>query len=172
MPPMADPLSRFRSRERVFSRSILDRLIDGNPDQPRDPPTSATEQIRELREGIRRDLEALLNTRRRPTAPPSAYEELGDALVSYGVDGMVSANLVTDEAKLRLARLIERRIALFETRLSDVRVTILKSRGNGERALRLRIEASFRIHEELPPISFESTIDPSTQRFLVEAGHG
>jgi type VI secretion system protein ImpF len=169
---MADPLDRYRSRERVFSRSLLDRLIDQNPDQPRDAPMSTAEQIRELREGIRRDLEALLNTRRRPTAPPSAHEELGDALVSYGVDGMVSANLVTDEAKLRLARLIERRIALFETRLSDIRVTILKSRTNGERALRMRIEAAFRIHEEMPPISFESTIDPSTQRFLVEAGHG
>jgi type VI secretion system protein ImpF len=169
---MADPLERYRPRERVLARSILDRLLDTNPDLSQDPPLSTAEQIRELREGIRRDLEALLNTRRRPTAPPSLHEELGDALVSYGVDGMVSANLVTDEAKLRLARIIERRITLFETRLSDVRVTILKSRTNGERALRMRIQATFRVHEGMPPISFESTIDPSTQRFLVEATNG
>ncbi|MEZ2223283.1 type VI secretion system baseplate subunit TssE [Rhizobium sp. RCC_161_2] len=169
---MADPLERYRPRERVLARSILDRLLDTNPDLSQDPPLSTAEQIRELREGIRRDLESLLNTRRRPTAPPSLHEELGDALVSYGVDGMVSANLVTDEAKLRLARIIERRITLFETRLSDVRVTILKSRTNGERALRMRIQATFRVHEGMPPISFESTIDPSTQRFLVEATNG
>lgn len=169
---MADPLERYRPRERVLARSILDRLLDSNPDLSQDPPASTAEQIRELREGIRRDLEALLNTRRCPTAPPPVYEELGDALVSYGVDGMVSANLVTDEAKLRLARIIERRISLFETRLSEVRVTILKSRTNGERALRMRIQAAFRVHEGMPPISFESTIDPSTQRFLVEAANG
>jgi type VI secretion system protein ImpF len=169
---MVDPLERYRPRERVLARSILDRLMDTNPDMSQDPPLSTAEQIREMREGIRRDLEALLNTRRRPTAPPSACEELGDALVSYGVDGMVSANLVTDEAKLRLARIIERRITLFETRLSDVRVTILKSRTNGERALRMRIQATFRVHEGMPPINFESTIDPSTQRFLVEAANG
>lgn len=169
---MVDPLERYRPRERVLARSILDRLMDTNPDMSQDPPLSTAEQVREMREGIRRDLEALLNTRRRPTAPPSACEELGDALVSYGVDGMVSANLVTDEAKLRLARIIERRITLFETRLSDVRVTILKSRTNGERALRMRIQATFRVHEGMPPISFESTIDPSTQRFLVEAANG
>jgi type VI secretion system protein ImpF len=146
--------------------------MDSSPDLSRDPPLTMPEQIREMREAIRRDLEALLNTRRRPTAPPSALEELGDALVSYGVDGMVSANLVTDEAKLRLARVIERRISLFETRLSDVRVTILKSRTAGERALRMRILATFRVHEGMPPISFESTIDPSTQRFLVEPANG
>lgn len=168
---MVDPLERYRPQERTLARSIIDRLVDANPDLSQDPPLSTTEQIRELREGLRRDLEALLNTRRRPTAPPSACEELGDALVSYGVDGMVSANLVTDEAKLRLARVIERRITLFETRLSDVRVTILKSRSNGERALRMRIQATFRVHEGMPPISFESMIDPSTQRFLVEAAN-
>lgn len=169
---MADPLERYRPRDRVLARSILDRLIDEEPDRGVDPPVSLSQQIREVRESIRRDLEALLNTRRCPTAPPSSLPELKDALTSYGVDGMVSANLVTDEAKLQLARMIERRIAMYETRLSDVRVTILKSRTMTERALRMRIQATFRLHDGMPPISFESTIDPSTQRFLVEAAGG
>lgn len=169
---MADPLDRYRPRDRVLARSILDRLIDEAPDRMIDLPMSATAQTREVRESIRRDLEALLNTRRNPKGPPTTLSELKDALVSYGVDGMVSANLVTDEAKLKLARMIERRISLFETRLSEVQVTILKSRTMTERALRMRIDATFRLHEGMPPISFESTIDPSTQRFLVEASNG
>lgn len=169
---MVDPLERYRPRDRVLSRSILDRLIDDAPDRDFDPPASVTDQTRQMREAIRRDLESLLNTRRCPSAPPSELAELKDALVSYGLDGMVSANLVTDEAKLALARMIERRISMFETRLSDVRVTILKSRTMTERALRMRIQATFRLHEGMPPISFESTIDPSTQRFLVEAANG
>ncbi|AHG49402.1 type VI secretion protein (plasmid) [Rhizobium leguminosarum bv. trifolii CB782] len=169
---MVDPLERYRQRDRVLARSILDRLIDEAPDRAADPPMSFVDQVRDVREAIRRDLEALLNTRHCPATPPAALAELKDALVSYGVDGVVSANLMTEEAKLKLAATIERRIALFETRLSDVRVTILKSRTMTERALRLRIQASFRLHEGMPPISFESTIDPSTQRFLVEAGNG
>ncbi|RFB83156.1 type VI secretion protein [Rhizobium leguminosarum bv. trifolii] len=169
---MADPLERYRLRDRVLSRSILDRLIDEAPDRAADPPMSFVDQVREVREAIRRDLEALLNTRRCPTTPPTALSELRDALVSYGVDGIVSANLMTDQAKLRLAEAIERRVALFETRLADIRVTILKSRTMTERALRMRIQATFRLHEGMPPISFESTIDPSTQRVLVEAAHG
>ncbi|MBB3649667.1 type VI secretion system protein ImpF [Rhizobium sp. BK619] len=169
---MVDPLERYRLRDRVLSRSILDRLIDEAPDRVVDPPVSFVDQVREVREAIRRDLEALLNTRRAPATPPAVLSELKDALVSYGVDGIVSANLMTDQAKLKLAEAIERRIALFETRLADVRVTILKSRTMTERALRMRIQATFRLHEGMPPISFESTIDPSTQRFLVEAGNG
>ncbi|AIC31004.1 type VI secretion system lysozyme-related protein (plasmid) [Rhizobium etli bv. mimosae str. IE4771] len=169
---MADPLERYRLRDRVLSRSILDRLIDEAPDRAVDPPMSFVDQVREVREAIRRDLEALLNTRRCPTTPPAALSELRDALVSYGVDGIVSANLMTDQAKLKLAEAIERRVALFETRLADIRVTILKSRTMTERALRMRIQATFRLHEGMPPISFESTIDPSTQRVLVEAAHG
>ena len=169
---MADPLDRYRPGERVLARSVLDRLLDASPDSENDPLVSLTGQIQEIRESIRRDLEALLNTRRRPIAPPSGLPELKDALVSYGVDGIVSANLVTDESKFALARAIERRIALFETRLSDVRVTILRNRDAGERTLRMRIQATFRLHDGMPPISFESTIDPSTQRFLVEAPRG
>ncbi|MGO8105384.1 type VI secretion system baseplate subunit TssE [Rhizobium leguminosarum] len=169
---MVDPLERYRLRDRVLARSILDRLIDEAPDRTVDPPMSFVDQVRDVREAIRRDLEALLNTRRCPATPPAALSELRDALVSYGVDGIVSANLMTDQAKLKLAQAIERRIALFETRLADVRVTILKSRTMTERALRMRIQATFSLHEGMPPISFESTIDPSTQRFLVEAAHG
>ncbi|TDK39694.1 type VI secretion system baseplate subunit TssE [Rhizobium deserti] len=169
---MVDPLERYRPRDRVLARSILDRLIDDEPDRMFDPPVSMVDQVRDMRESVRRDLEALLNTRRCPEAPPAPLVELRDALVSYGVDGMVSANLATDEAKLKLAQMVERRISMFETRLSDVRVTILKSRTMTERALRMRIQATFRLHEGMPPISFESTIDPSTQRFLVEAANG
>lgn len=165
---MADPLERYRARERVLARTVLDRLLDDRPEAASDPPTSVTEQVREMREAIRRDIEALLNTRRCPTTPPAAYAELSDTLVNYGVDGMVSANLATDESKARLVRIIERRIATFETRLTDIRVTILKGRSLAERALRLRIEASFRLVDGMPPISFESVIDPSNQRFSVE----
>lgn len=169
---MVDPLEQYRALQRTLSRSVLDRLLDDAPDAETDMLVSLKDQAREMREVIRRDLEALLNTRRNPASPPAALKELSDALVSYGVDGILSANLVTDASKARLARSIERRISLFETRLADVHVTILKNRTDGDRALRMRIQASFRLQEGMPPISFESRIDPSTQQFLVEATNG
>lgn len=169
---MVDPLEHYRAKQRTLARSVLDRLLDDAPDVDTDPPLSLSDQVREMREVIRRDLEALLNTRRNPAGPSSELKELADALVCYGVDGVLSANLVTDMSKEKLAQSIERRISMFETRLSDVRVTILKNRTDGDRALRMRIQATFRLHEGMPPISFESKIDPSTQRFLVETANG
>ncbi|QCJ00420.1 type VI secretion system baseplate subunit TssE [Agrobacterium larrymoorei] len=169
---MVDPLEQYRPKQRTLSRSVLDRLLDDAPDMDSDPLLSLSDQVREMRELIRRDLEALLNTRRNPAGPPAILKELTDALVCYGVDGVLSANLVTDASKEKLAQNIERRISMFETRLSDVRVTILKNRIDGDRALRMRILATFRLHEGMPPISFESKIDPSTQRFLVESANG
>ncbi|GAB1584259.1 type VI secretion system baseplate subunit TssE [Phyllobacterium phragmitis] len=168
---MVSPLDRYIPRERAWARSILDRLLDGSPDL-KDPPVSPVDQMLEIREAIRRDLEALLNTRRSPITPPSELRELGNSLVCYGIDGIVSMNLVTEEAKLALARALEKRIAIFETRLSDIRVTILKSGATGKRTLRIRIEATFRPQDGLPPISFETMVDPSTQRFSLEVLHG
>lgn len=169
---MADPLENFRPGNRQVVRSVLDRLLDDAPYSPADPPVSYAVQVREMREAIRRDLELLLNTRRCIQSPGIAYAELQNSLCTFGVDGVVSANLMTDEAKLALARSIERSISRFETRLSNVRVTILKSRSMTARALRMRIEATFRLHEGMPPISFESVIDPSSQRFQVEGSDG
>ncbi|GHC69517.1 type VI secretion system baseplate subunit TssE [Limoniibacter endophyticus] len=169
---MADhPLERYRAKDRILARSLLDRLLDDAPDQAQDQPLTIPQQVREMREALRRDLEALLNTRRNPVGAPTELTELRDALVNYGVDGLVSVNLATDQAKLQLAHAIERRIALFEPRLQDVSVTILK-RNAHERALRMRIEGTFRLWDDMPPISFESTIDPSNQRISVEAQNG
>jgi type VI secretion system protein ImpF len=167
---MADPLAKYQQQDRVIASSVIDRLLDNEPDRPADPPMSIPAQIRQLRESIRRDLEALLNTRRSPMSPPAHLSELSDSAFTYGVDGFVSANLVTDQAKTALARALQQRIATTETRLSDVRVTVLRNRSTGERTLRMRIEASFRLQEGMPPIRFETTIDPSSQRFSIEAG--
>lgn len=168
---MADPLARYVQQDRTIASSVLDRLLDSEPDRPTDQFMSISAQTRQLRECIRRDLEALLNTRRSPVSPPQQMSELSDSALSYGVDGFVSANLVTDEAKIALAYALERRIARTETRLANVHVTILKNRTTGERTLKMRIEASFRLQEGMPPIHFETTIDPSSQRFSIEAAN-
>ncbi|MBO0662662.1 type VI secretion system baseplate subunit TssE [Jiella sp. MQZ9-1] len=169
---MPDPLDRFVPSTAGYARPLLDRLIDAEPDSPEDAPQRPVDQMRQLREGIRRDLEALLNTRRNPVSTPAALPALDSALVSYGIDGFVAANLATEAAKLRFARAVERRIAMFETRLSNVSVTIIKRSDDRDRALRMRIQATFRLYEGMPPIRLESMVDPSTSRIEIEAPHG
>jgi len=76
---MADPLERYRPTGEVLARSLFDRLCDSDPDLAADAPRTIGEQMGELREALRRDLERLLNTRRPPVWtifrtrwPPSA----------------------------------------------------------------------------------------------------
>jgi type VI secretion system protein ImpF len=169
---MADPLDRFRPVAETLSRSVLDRLIDLDPDLAVDPPKTIGVQTSELREALRRDLEVLLNTRRPPASPPRELAELTDALVSFGVDDFFADPLVTDEQRAAFARRLEARIRLFEPRLENVRVYPLADRHPSERALRLRIEAVHVARGGLPPVSFETAIDPTTQRVVVEAPRG
>ena len=64
---------------------LLDRLIDDAPDQERDPPMSAAEAMAALRNSVRRDLEALLNARRRWRSWPARLTELASSPLGYGI---------------------------------------------------------------------------------------
>ncbi|KAB0680239.1 type VI secretion system baseplate subunit TssE [Aureimonas leprariae] len=166
---MPDPLERFRPTSETLARSVLDRLLDADPDLAADPRRTIGAQVEGLREALRRDIEILLNTRCRPDTPPDG---LADSLLGYGVDGFFATSLVTDEQSRRFARGIEARIRRFEPRLEAVSVSVLPARVPAQRSLRLRIEAMHRLQPGMPPISFETAVDPSTQRIRVEAAHG
>ncbi|MGH7084641.1 MAG: hypothetical protein ACREFN_06580, partial [Acetobacteraceae bacterium] len=65
-------LSRADAARPVSLRAqlpLLERLIDTAPEQASDPSLSAAEAMAVLRRAVRRDLEALLNARRRFHTP-------------------------------------------------------------------------------------------------------
>lgn len=164
---MSENFAPYRP-DRVIMSSVLDRLGDLEPERSLDQAACLQTQTQQLREAIRRDLEALLNTRRPPESVPLKLTELASSAFSYGVDGFISANLVTDEDKEYFARALEQSIAHNEARLLSVNVIIL-SHVNPERVLKLRIEAIVRVLGNKSPIHFQTRIDPSSQRFSIEA---
>ncbi|KMO10690.1 type VI secretion system baseplate subunit TssE [Methylobacterium platani] len=155
--------------------SLLDRLIDDEPQRVVDPPRSRAEELRRVREGFRRDLEALLNTRRLPTSPPPGLETLREALPHYGVEDFVGAPLATPEQRADLARALETTIKAFEPRFRAVRVSVLKGRDPLERLLRIRIEAVVLLSPDPAqapePVTFETALDPAIRSFSVESRH-
>jgi len=50
--------------ESTITLSVLDRLIDREPELSQEPGLSRAQSVRILRAAVRRDLESLLNTRR------------------------------------------------------------------------------------------------------------
>lgn len=155
----------------VLSRSLLDRLFDEDPDQRVERIDTRQNQLREAMDGLRRDLEVLMNTRCCPHTPPRSLPELQRSLLTYGLSDFVTAKLLSREQRERFARQLEATVLAFEPRFRSVTVTVLDPRNAAERILRLRIEAVAVLHEEMLPVVLSSELNPATLRFMV-AGDG
>jgi type VI secretion system protein ImpF len=148
---------------------LLDRLIDDAPDVERDASISVAEAIALLRRSVRRDIEALLNARRRWRSWPDSYEELALSPVGYGISDF-SAGAFNDAAQRdRLRAQIENMIRRFEPRLAQVRVVLLDADNTLEATLRLRIEALLRTEPAPEPIAFDTLVDAATAEVQVKA---
>lgn len=167
---MANPLERYRLSEQPLRASVLDRLIDEDPSQTRDPAIDRRAEMTAMREALRRDLELLLNTRCPPHTPPPALTALTESIGTFGIDEFFTPGLATRAEREALARALEQRIARFEPRLEGLAVTVLPSRDQAQRILRLRISARFTPQPGLPALVFQTQLDPTTQRFTVQDG--
>ncbi|NSX53733.1 type VI secretion system baseplate subunit TssE [Parasulfitobacter algicola] len=167
---MADKMDRFRATNERMATSLLDRLIDTDPDLVKEPLMTMNEQIAQIRSALRRDLETILNTRCCPDSPPKGLPELRDSLVRFGVEDMFSMRLVTNRQRDAMAQELQNRIRLFEPRLEDLSVTVLPNKDASDRILHIRISATYKIQKGLPPIVFDTRLDPVMQRFSVLEG--
>ncbi len=151
---------------------LLDRLIDDSPDQTRDPPQSAAESMNALRQSVRRDLEALLNTRRHWRSWPASLTELAVSPLGYGIPDFTSGAFNDPARREELRQEIEVSIKNFEPRFLAVRVFLVEAKENIDATLRLRIEAM--LHAEPAPeaVVFDTVFDPTTDNVIVQANHG
>jgi type VI secretion system protein ImpF len=149
---------------------LLDRLIDDAPDQQRDPAMSAADSIIALRNAVRRDLEALLNARRRWRSWPAHFTELATSPIGWGIPDFASGAFSDAGRREELRIEIEDTIRRFEPRFLSVRVHLIDARDRLETTLRLRIEAL--LHAEPAPeaITFDTLIDPATADVVVRPG--
>ncbi len=142
---------------------LLDRLIDDAPDTPSDPAMSPGEAMAVLRRSVRRDLEALLNARRRWRSWPTAYGELKCSPVGYGIPdfGAGAFNQIDRREHLRAA--IEDAIRTFEPRFVAVHVALIASENPLDTTLRLRIDAMLRADPAPEPVAFDTLVDATTE---------
>ena len=150
--------SQPRASQRV-RLPLLDRLLDAEPASPRDAPVSPAMALEGLRVAVRRDLEALLNARRRRWPLPITAPELVTSPLGYGIPDATSGTYAMAEKREELAREVERVIRRFEPRLLSVRVTLRESGPELDRTLRLKVDAVLRTDPIPEPISFETVIE-------------
>ncbi len=138
---------------------LLDRLLDADPGSPRDAPVSPAMALEVLRAAVRRDLEALLNARRRRWPLPATTPELPASALGYGIPDATSGAYAMPDRREELAREVERVIRRFEPRLQQVRVELRESGNELDRTLRLKVDAVLRTDPIPEPISFETVIE-------------
>ncbi len=146
--------------------SVLDRLIDDAPESASEPARDRAQRLADLKLSVRRDVEDLLNTRRRAVVVPAHLKEAGRSLATYGLPDFSGAGPAAGKEREQFARRIERVLADGDPRLTQVSVEVVAA-DDTDRTLRFRISAMLRADPAPEPVSFDSTLEPATGSFAV-----
>jgi type VI secretion system protein ImpF len=149
--------------------ALLDRLIDDAPEKSRDEPMSPTEALQRLRASVRRDVEALLNARRRWRSWPASLNELTVSPLNFGIPDCSGGTFHGQAEREVLRREIEDTLRRFEPRFRSVHVTLSNTENRLDTTLRLRIDAMLHAEPAPEPITFDTIVDPATADVLVRS---
>jgi type VI secretion system protein ImpF len=148
--------------------SVLDRLLDEQPQVSKEPATSRIQDLRSLERAVGRDLEALLNSRQETLRElPSEFVELNRSLLTYGLPDLTSLSLLSQDDRNRIRRSVEQAISAFEPRLQSVRVALEAPREH-DRGLRFRIDALLRVDPAPEPVTFDAVLHLNTQQLEIQ----
>ena len=147
--------------------SILDRLLDFEPQMSQEPPRSQAQSLADLKKSVKRDLEWLLNTRHNPIEIPETLEELNESLAVYGLPDLTSLSVRNPNEQNRLAKAIETAIRVFEPRFINVKVS-LEPIDSTDRQLRFHIEAHLDIEPVPEPVSFDTVLQVGSGEFAIK----
>jgi type VI secretion system protein ImpF len=162
MPPI-------RSDQPLVS-SVLDRLLDDDPAASTEPARNRSQLLRELKLSVRRDIESLLNARRRNVTIPPGLPELANSLLTYGIPDFSGTGPATDDQRKAFCRQLETIIRQGEPRLLRVSVALVADPTPEDRTLRFRIDALLRADPSPEPVVFDSALEPATHQFAVQGG--
>lgn len=153
--------------------SLLDRLIDQDPDKPADDTQSNSRVIAAIKNGVRRDLENLLNTRLHRQEVPENLEELKQSVVTYGVPDFSMVPVHSDAGLAFLKDALTDAIYRYEPRMQQVRIELMKGVDLSERTLYLQISAVLMVEPDAIPLVFDTYVRPSDKSVdLQDADYG
>lgn len=151
-----------------FTPTVFDRLFDDASSQTHDHLLRGL-TIEQMKDGVARDVEALLNTRLALSADQlSPYPLARRSVLAFGMSDFVGKSLESAEDRRTICELIERAISLHEPRLRDVTVT-LSGPSTRLYALSFSVTALLVLDPATEPISFDALLHPTTQQYSVSA---
>ncbi|HET9409544.1 MAG TPA: type VI secretion system baseplate subunit TssE [Candidatus Sulfotelmatobacter sp.] len=147
--------------------SVLDRLIDQDPKNRSEVPFSRAQSLRELKLGLKRDLEWLLNTRRTIDPAPESARETARSVYHYGFADISSKSVLSTRDQNELVREMELSIALFEPRLKRAKVRMEVVEGS-YRTLKFVIEGLLCMDPAPEPVRFDTVLEVSKGEYEIK----
>jgi type VI secretion system protein ImpF len=154
-------------KEGPVTLSVLDRLIDQEPERKLEPPLTRARSLRELKAALRRDLEWLLNTRRTIEESPASLKELERSLYNYGLPDVSSLYLRSSNDQNTLLKAIRTAINYFEPRLLNIKVALEPAAADA-RVLRFSIEGLLRMDPAPEHVFFDTMLEPMSGQYQVK----
>jgi len=148
---------KVAKRARI-NASLLDKLIDDNPDQKNVVENYRGINLTQLRRNVARDLENLLNSKVQWNTWPDCYTELDNSLANYGMTDFSSMPVGSMEGRKMLCEKVAQTIKRFEPRFAEVYVETVDNDQPIDQILSLRINAL--LHDDSEVISFDSEVEP------------
>lgn len=160
-------------KKKKLRPSILDRLIDNDPNNNVEIDPDQHQKLKELRGSVRRDLENLLNTRYRMIEPESEYTEIQSSLLNYGLPDLATVNISDKEKRKDFIQHMETVLIEYEPRFKSVKVRYMENSDSLDRTLRFRIDATLYADPSPEMVVFDSILEPVTRTVSVEeTSHG
>jgi type VI secretion system protein ImpF len=154
--------------------SLLDRLIDHEPDVSTEPDWARSQGLRELKLSVQRDLEALLNTRsvalsRASDRRGGEPDEIEWSILTYGLPDLTSISHGNAKDCERLRKSVEEAVKRFEPRLMDIRVLLGNVGDSNDRRVHFIIDAQLRLSPNPEPVRFDTTVRTESGEYQVKA---
>lgn len=158
-------MSRTDNEVRVTT-SVLDRLIDYEPEVSRESIASRSKNLRQLKQSVRRDLEWLLNTRQRAGGLPDELKETCDSVAMFGLPDFTARSIDSADDQKYIKHEIEEAVRRFEQRLEGVVVSVEPANAT-DRVLRFRIDGRLKIDPAPEPITFDTVLQLGSGEYEV-----
>jgi type VI secretion system protein ImpF len=153
--------------------SVLDRLLDSEPRLTRDRDLSWDEGVERFRQGLLRDLEWMLNTRRTQHAAGAAHPEVRDSAYNFGLPDITSMSGDDPGARQALLSEVQEVLKVFEPRLEATRVVLRTDDAGSGRQVRFTIEGMLRLDPSPERVAFDTVLEVGSGQFRVrEEGGG
>lgn len=154
------------NRNQNSETSVLDRLIDYEPEVSSEPVQNRLPGINQIKASVVRDLENLLNTKRHIFPVPAEYREVSNSLFVYGLRDFTSEDPRSPSIKQQLRNDVEKTISRFDSRLRNV-IVRLEASAQNERNVRFRISGLLVVDPVTEPVTFDTFFDINRGEYVI-----